>query len=171
MEFSFRKHRHRQHEDCSDRELLLMILEELEEIDATLARIAPPVPPDLVGGYITLEGESMTDITVPAGTNTLTAVATFLDGNNDAGVPATPPVWASSDDTLATVAPDPSDPTGQTADVVLASGDSGVAVSVTATATNADGSTDVLTATITVEAAVPPAPDLVGGDIALTVTG
>jgi hypothetical protein len=149
-----------------------MILEELEEIEAKLDSLFPPPPPDLVGGFITFEGESMSDITVPAGTASVKAVATFTDANLNAGVPATPPVWASSDESLATVAPDPADTTGQTADVSLAATDSAVSVTVTSTATNADCSTDVLSAAINVEAAVPPpAPDLVGGDIAFTVGG
>lgn len=168
MQLRFRQHRHEEHDD---RELLLLILDFLEDIDCKVTALLPhpPLTPNLVGGYITLEGENMTDISVPAGTSTVKAVATFTDADGNVGVPASPPVWAVSDDTLASVNPDPSDPSGQTADVSLVASDSGVAVAVTSTATNADGTADVLTATITVEAAVPPPVDLVGGGIDFTV--
>lgn len=169
LDFRFRHDRHCRHEECSDRDLLLLIILELEEIEAKIdALLPPPPPPDLVSGTLTL-GESMSDISVPAGTLSEKAVATFVDANGNSGVPASPPVWAVDDSTLASVTADPADATGQTADVSLVDTDSGVVVNVTATATNADGSVAVAAGSITVEAAIPPPPvDLVSGDVAFS---
>ena len=163
MEFPFRHHRHRLHDECSERDLLLMILLDLEEIQAALGLLPAP---DVVSGTITFQGESMSDASVPAGTLSEPATATFLDANNNTVAPATPPVWAVSDDTLASVAADSGDPSGLTAIVTLVSTDSGVSVGVTATATNADGTVAVASGTLTVEASVPVVDDAVSGDIA-----
>lgn len=164
LEFPFRHHRHRRHEECSERDLLLLLLLDVEEIQAALGLLPAP---DAVSGTITFQGESMSDASVPAGTPSEPATATFLDADNNVVALASPPVWAVSDESLASVAPNPADASGLTAVVTLNAGDSGVSVSVTATATNADGTVAVASGTLTVEAAVPPpTPDAVSGDIA-----
>lgn len=164
LEFPFRHHRHRRHEECSERDLLLLILLDLEEIQAALGLLNAP---NVVSGTVTFQGEDMSDGSVPAGTTSEPATASFLDADNNVQTPASPPVWAVSDESLASVAPDPADPTGLTALVTLNASDSGVSVGVTATATNADGTVAVASGTLTVEAAVPPpTPDVVSGDIA-----
>lgn len=97
MEISFRHHRHRHHEEWSDRELQLMILAELEEIEEMISRLLPPTPTDAVSGTITFQGETMSDITLPAGTTTATATASFFDASGNGVAAQTPPVWSVSD--------------------------------------------------------------------------
>lgn len=163
MEFSFRHHRHRRHGECSERDLLLLILLGVEEIQAALGLLPAP---DVVSGTITFQGENMSDASVPAGTTTELATAAFLDADSNVQTPATPPVWASSDESVATVEADAGDASGLTALVTLNPADSAVSVTITATATNQDGSVAVASGTLTVEAAVPPpAPDVVSGDV------
>lgn len=161
FEFSFRHHRHRRHEECSERDLLLLILLELEEIETKVDRLLPAPPDDAVSGYITFEGESMSDITVPAGTTSEPATATFLDADSNVVAPVDPPVWASSDETVATVAADSGDASGLTAVVSLLGAGS---ATITATVTNADGIVAVASGTITEEAA-PPVSEPVTGDV------
>lgn len=166
MEISFRHHHHRRHE-LDERALLLLIIDGLIEIDAKLdLLLPPPPPPNLTDGTIIFQGENMGEISVPAGTVTVNAAATFIDAAGNTGVPATPPVWASADESLATVE---ASADGLSAVVTLNSVDSDVSDLITATATNADGSVAVASGTITVEAASPPpAPNLVSGDVAFT---
>jgi uncharacterized protein YjdB len=85
------------------------------------------------------------EITVPDDSQPLNATVTFLDSEGSPTTADTPPVWASSDESVATVT---AADDGMSASVAV--GAPGAAI-VSATTTNDDGSTATAEGTITVQ--------------------
>ncbi len=146
-----RRHHHHEHDrdDLDEREILLAILLVLEDISAAIAYAI--LPPEPATATLTFQGDPpMSDITVPITQDTLTATVTYEDVDADIVNPVSPPVWSSSDESIATVDAS-ADPTGMTAAVTLlhAAG----SATIDAATTNSDGTVVTGSGTITVEAA------------------
>ncbi len=146
-------HHRRDLDEHSERDLLLLILAELADIEDTLAQLtasshSPGMP---VRGALIFEGEAMTDVTVPDTTPTQNASVSYVDADGAEAQPQSPPVWSSSDDAVASV-DSSADPSGLTAVVTI----HGVgSATISAAATNSDGSVATASGTITVAAAEP----------------
>jgi hypothetical protein len=136
-----------------ERALLLAILLVLEEIAEELV----PFAPSIVSGTVTFQGGSMSDITVPDSTTTLTATVAYQDSAGDPTSPQSVPAWSSSDDSIASVDAS-ADPTGLTAAVTV-HGALGSAT-ISAAETNTDGTVVTGSGTITVEAGAPATGDV-----------
>jgi hypothetical protein len=132
----------------------------LESIDRRLARIEHAVVPHRPGppvqAHLYLEGEPMGAITVPDNAGTSTATVTFTDAGGQATSPESPPVWSSSDESVATV-DGSQDPSGLSAVVTVV----GVGeTDITAETTNNDGTVVSGVGQFTVSAGPPAAADV-----------
>ncbi len=147
-------HHRRDLDEHSERGLLLLILAELADIEDTLAQLAASShsPDTPIRGILVFEGEAMTDVTVPDTTPTQNASVSYVDADGAEAQPQSPPVWSSSDESVASVDAS-ADPSGLTA-VVTLHGVTGAAT-ISAATTNNDGTVATASGTITVAAGAP----------------
>ena len=150
-----RHHHHDRNDVRDERAILLAILCLLEDIAAILLLSNEPATATL-----TFQGDTMSDITVPITQDTLTATVTYEDVDADIVAPVSPPVWSSSDESIATV-DGSADPSGLTAAVTLlhAAG----SATIDAATTNSDGTVVTGSGIVTVEAA--PVLEPASGDV------
>jgi hypothetical protein len=132
---------HRDHEDHNEKELLLLIFEQLREIYCEIRDVFYFLRSqyNVVGFKITQQGASPMTIKgiLPGGTGTFTATPLDKNGSGIA-LPAGMTITWASDVSGATITPDTANPLNATV-AVDASVTPGTVINLTASATNTDG--------------------------------